>query len=183
MAPVTTTPYRAAMLRVPTGDLVVLTVMVIAMAFTTPCGAAMLRVPAGDPVVLMVMVIAMAFTIPCGAAMLCVPAGNLVVLTVMVITMAFTTPCGDNDDDCGPRALCLAPLHALPLVVVPVGRLLRVLGMRCVRSKQPNRRRWWMGALYETALPSLPIAGSHIFAAFHRVFRIELCSRPDRRAL
>ena len=75
-------PIGTAMLRVPAGGLVALTVVVIAMAFTTPCGAAMLRVPAGGLVALTVMVIAMA---PIGVAMLRVPAGDLVVLTVMMV--------------------------------------------------------------------------------------------------
>ena len=73
---------QATILCVPAGDLVVLMVMAIAMAFITPCGAAMLRVSEGDLAVLTAMVIAMA---PIGVAMLRVPAGDLVVLTVMMV--------------------------------------------------------------------------------------------------
>ena len=71
-----------------TANALAFVMMVIAMAFIAPIGTAMLRVPAGDVVVLTVMmVIAMAFTTPCGAAMLRVPAGDLVVLTVMMIAV------------------------------------------------------------------------------------------------
>ena len=58
--------------------------MMTAMAFTAPIGAAMLRVPAGDPVVptVMMVMIAMAFTTPIGAAMLRVPAGDPMVLVL-----------------------------------------------------------------------------------------------------
>ena len=60
------------MLRVPAGDPLVLTVMMMMMI-------AMLRVPAGDPLVLTVMMMMI--------GMLRVPAGDPVVLTVMMMMM------------------------------------------------------------------------------------------------